>query len=165
MTAWKNRSWEEKTLLSPNFCALLLWHAAGGYSTVGGDRLRFDLSFLVLPFVLHRDTREALPKAVTTSLPVWLDENPLWRARIADRARMLVPFTKEGLMFGGLHGLLDLGGGTVGQKPDWKKKIAAELRQSSDEVRGCAKRAEFVGKWFAKGGSAGTVMATVGVMP
>lgn len=165
MTPWKTRPSEEKTLLSPSFCAVLLWNAAVGYSSAGRSNLRFDLSFLVLPVVLHRGTRELLPRTVVTSLAVWLDENPLARARIADRARALTSFTKEGLLFGGVHGMLELADGTVRHNPDWKKKVTSELKAASNEVQACAKRAEFVGKWFAKAGGPATVMATIGVKP
>ena len=165
MIPWKTRPAEEKTLLSPSFCSVLLWQAAGGYSSIANTRLPFDLAFLVLPIVLHRNTRTSLPKAVTTSLAVWLDDNPLMRARIADRARTLVPFTKEALLFGGLHGLLDLANASVGEAPDWKKRIGAEIKASSDEVQECASRAYFLGRWLAKGGSPSTVMATLGVRP
>jgi hypothetical protein len=127
--------------------------------------LPFETAFLVLPMVLHRETRESLPKTVMTSLAVWLDEKSLARSRIADRSQMLVPFTKEALSFGGLHGLLLLKTGVVEANLDWKKKVTASLKACSDEVRTCAKRAEFVGKWFAKTGGVATVMALIGVRP
>jgi hypothetical protein len=165
MMAWSSRPGEEKALLSPSFCSMLLWSAAGGYSSGAGGPLPLDVTFLVLPIVLHCETRELLPKAVTTSLAVWLAEHPLARSRIAERAARLVAFTKEALMFGGLHGLLDLAGGSVTANADWKSKVAGALRSPSDEVRACAKRADFVGKWFAKAGSPATVMALVGVKP
>lgn len=165
MTPWMNRPAEERALLNPGFCGCLLWQAAAGYSSAANSPLPFDVAFLVLPTVLHRETRELLPKAVTTSLAVWLQDNPLNRSRIADRARTLVPFTKDAMMFGGAHGLLDLKDGAVAANSDWKKIIAGELKDSSDEVRICAKRAEFVGKWFAKAGSPDTVMAILGVRP
>ena len=46
---------------------------------------------------------------------------------------------------------------------EWKKRITADLKDSTEEVRGCFKRAEFVGKWFAGSGSAATVMAILGM--
>jgi Family of unknown function (DUF6521) len=165
VTAWTKRSSEERGLLSPSFCALLLWHAARGHSGDAGVALPFETTFLVLPMVLHRETRESMPTAVTTSLAVWLEEHSLARSRIADRSRTLVPFTKEGLSFGGLHGFLLVDNGSVGANLDWKKKVTTSLRTCTDEVRVCAKRAEFVGKWFAKTGSAATVMALIGVRP
>jgi hypothetical protein len=143
----------------------VLWHAASGYATVANGPLPFDVAFLMLPIVLHRETRESLPHAISTSLAVWLDDNPLTRARIAERATTLVAFTKEALMFGGLHGLLNLAGSAVAANGARKRLVVATLRDSSDEVRACAKRADFTGRWFAKAGSPSTVMAIVGVRP
>ena len=165
MTAWTDRSHEERALLNPGFCANLLWHAASGYASDGDSALSFEESFLVLPFVLHRETREALPRSRRTSLAVWLDENPLARGRVASRARLLVPFTKEALMFGGVHGLIRLDGGRLLAETTWKRAVSQTLTESSDEVKGCAKRAVFIGKWFAHAGSAATVLALIGVRP
>ena len=165
MSQWTSRPAEERALLNPSFCSCLLWQASVGYKSAVQAPLPFDISFLVLPTVLHRETRESLPKLVRTSLAVWIDDNPLARSRITDRARTLVPFTKEAMMYGGLHGLFELKGGAIAANPEWKKRIAADLKDSTDEVRSCAKRAEFVGKWFASSGSSGTVMAILGVRP
>jgi hypothetical protein len=144
---------------------MLFWHAAYGHMVEGGAGLPFATSFLVLPMVLHRNTRESLPKIVTTSVPIWLSDNPLVRARLAERARMLAPYTKEGLMFGGMRGILAIGGDAVSADRVWKRKVSRELRSSSDEVRSCAKKAEFLGRWFARAGSPTTVMALMGVRP
>jgi hypothetical protein len=165
MTAWTDRSPEERALLNPGFFSMLFWHAATGHMAEGGAGLPFGTGFLVLPMVLHRETRESLPKMVTTSLPVWLDDNPLVRARLAERARTLVPYTREALLFGGTRGILMVREDRVAAEQGWKRKISAELRRSSDEVRSCAKRADFLGRWFARAGSPATVMALMGVRP
>lgn len=165
MTAWADRSHEERALLNPGFCANLLWQAASGYPSDGDGALSFEESFLVLPFVLHRETRETLPRSSRTSLAVWLDENPLARGRVASRARLLVPFTKEALTFGGVHGLIRLDGGRLRAEATWQRAVNRTLTESSDEVKGCAKRAAFIGKWFAQAGSAATVLALIGVRP
>lgn len=165
MIPWSSRPFEERSLLNPSFCSVLLWHAASGYAANGKLLLRLDVAFLILPFVLHRETRELLPRAATTSLPVWLQNNPLIPPRVADRARVLVAFTREALTYGGIHDLLKLSNGTVAPNIAWKKRIATELRSLSDEVRACAAKAEFIGKWFAKSGSPDTVMALLGVRP
>ena len=78
---------------------------------------------------------------------------------------MLVQFTKEAMMFGGLHGLLEFQAGAITASPNWKKLVAADMKDSTDEVRLCMKRAEFVGKWLANAGSSSTVMAIFGVRP
>lgn len=166
MTLWAERSREEKRLLNPGFCANILWHAAKGCATDGGrGGLSFEESFLVLPFVLHRETREGLPHSTRTSLAVWLDENPLARGRVASRARLLVPFTKDALTFGGMHDFIRLAEGRLRVETNWRKAVNRALEESSDEVRDCAKRAEFLGKWFAQAGSSATVLALIGVRP
>jgi hypothetical protein len=165
MMDWVTRSPEERGLLNPSFCSVLMWQAADGHAADSSLALPFDLAFLVLAIVLHLETRESLPRSVATSLAVWLEEKSLARSRIADRSRTLVPFTKEALNFGGLHGLLILSPGIIRANLDWRKKISASLRASSEEVRACSKRAQFVGRWFSKTGSAATVMALIGVRP
>lgn len=165
MTAWSRRSREERTLLNPAFCASLLWHATQGYAGTREGLLSFEEAFLVLPIALHKETREALPRDTRTSLAVWLEDNPLTRGRIASRARLLVPFTKEGITFGGLHGFIRLEDGRLRGDAAWKRPVSRTLRSSSDEVRMCSKRAEFAGKWFALAGSAPTVLAVMGMRP
>ncbi len=165
MTTWEQRSNEERALLNPGFCANLFWHAARGYAGESGGALSFEESFLVLPFVLHRETREALPRTTRTSLAVWLEENPLARGRVANRARLLVPFTKEALIFAGIHGFIRLDIGQLRSGDRWTGAVTSALGVSSDEVQICAKRADFVGRWFARAGSASTVLALIGVRP
>jgi hypothetical protein len=165
MISWKTRSAEERALLSPSFCSTLLWEAAAAYSLDVGVSLPFEISFLVLPMVLHRETRESLPHAVSTSLAVWLEKYPLARSHVGERARTLMPFTKDAIIFGGTHGLLDLSQGAISARGDWRKAINTELSDSTAEVRTCARRAEFVGRWLARTGSPGTVMALLGVKP
>jgi hypothetical protein len=165
MTPWTQRSPEERSLLNPSFCANLLWHAGLGYADANNSGLSFEEAFLILPFVLHRETREELPRSARTSLAVWLDANPLARSRIATRAQLLVAFTKEGMIFGGVHGFIHIGEGRIHANEEWKQVVNRSLKASSAEVRECAKRAEFIGKWFAQAGSSQTVLALIGVRP
>jgi len=168
MNAWKERNKEEQRLLNPSFCATLLWNAATGFAVEKshyGPLMPIEEAFLVLAMVLHKETRDILPRSPATSLAVWATENPLARATVADRARVLVPFTKEALLFGGLHGLLEFPPHSVAANPEWRVKISRTLNQTSDEVRFCSKRAAFLGRWFALSGNAETVMSVIGVRP
>ena len=167
MNRWSERPPEEQRLLNPSFCSLLLWYSAHAHAEADRGRIgiAFEKCFLVLPIVLHRETRESLPTMVKTSLPVWLGRNPLVPSIIVDRARSLVPFTKEALQFGGSYGVLHFNQTVIHANPAWKRRIAAALNDTSDEVRTCAKRAEFVGQWFAKTGNAETVLSLLGVQP
>lgn len=165
MTPWTDRAREERALLNPAFCAQLLWHAARGHASATPNGLSFEESFLVLPFVLHAPTRSALPRDTRTSMVVWLARNPLARGNIVDRARLLVPFVREALTFGAMHGVIELSQGRVQPRAEWAGRVSAVLAEANDDVSDCARRAEFVGKWFARAGSSATVLALVGVRP
>ena len=165
MTSWHARSLEERNLLNPSFCSTLLWHAVLGYGSERNAAMAIELSFLVLPFVLHQQTRESLPRGITTSLATWLIEYPIVRSRLGERASALRPFTREALVFGGSHDLLSLSAEGIRANAAMKKGVAAGLKPTSDEVRTCAKRAEFLGKWLERAGGTETVMALMGVRP
>ena len=167
MNRWSERPSEEQRLLNPAFCSVLLWHAALGYvmESRGHLAMPFEESFLVMPMVLHRETRNSLPRNAVTSLAAWINTYPLARATIADRGKLLVHFTKEALYFGGVHGLLRFPHGGLQANSDWRGKIRRILNDSSDEVRLCNKRSEFVGKWFARTGGPETVLTFLGVRP
>ena len=166
MIPWGQRTLEERRLLNPAFCAQLVWRAARGYASTGSAALSLEETFLVLPVVLHGEIRKSLPRDTRTSLAVWLETEPLARRWITAGARRLVPFTKEALLFGGVHGFIDLAGAQVRAiESKWTRLETRTTNQSSDEVKECAKRAEFVGKWLAQTGSAPTVLALMGVRP
>jgi hypothetical protein len=136
-----------------------------GYASERNKPMAIELSFLVLPFVLHRETRDSLPRNITTSLPTWLAEHPIVRTRLGERASTLRSFTREALIFGGTHSLLSLGQDGIRANAEMKKRVAAGLKPTSDEVRECAKRAEFLGRWLERSGGTETVMALLGVRP
>lgn len=165
MIAWEERAWEEQSLLNPCFCSNLLWHAATGYESDSECLLSLEEAFLVLPMVLHEQTRQSLPKTTRTSLAVWLQSHPLLASRIATRATFLVPYTKEALLFAGTRTLIDFTNTKIHANGRLKRTINCALKDSSDEVRTCAKRALFVGRWFAASGGPTTVLAMMGVKP
>ncbi len=167
MTFRTTKAPEERALLNPGFCSCLLWHAVVGYTNVTGVSMPFEVAFVILALVLHRQTRQLLPRTVATSLVVWLDANPLLRVRIAHRAQALSPFTKDALMFGGIYGLFrfDTKEGTMVAHNGFRGRMAAHARGSSEEVQACLSKAAFVGKWLARAGSTATVLALMGVKP
>ena len=164
MIAWDARSREERILLNPAFCATLLWNAASGHKLVN-SLLSLEEAFLILPLVLPEMTRRSLPRDLRTSLPVWIEGNPIEQQRVAKRARATVPFTKSALLFGGVQGLLQFEGHNIVPVEEWSKSIKKLLPKTSDEVRVCTAKAAFVGKWFAKTGNSATVLAMMGVRP
>jgi len=165
MIAWGDRSVEERALLNPAFCTSLIWQFAAVGGVNGQRALTFAEAYLVLPFVLPKGTREALPRSSRTSLAVWLSENPSLQATLAVRARAMVPYTKEALIFGGTRQFLQISAEAIYANAAWKRRANAAYRQSSEETQACLKRAAFLGTWFIETGAANTVMALIGVRP
>lgn len=165
MTVWADRTIEERVLLNPAFCAALLWHFASAGGVHGQRALTFTEAYLVLPIVLPKTSREALPRSTRTSLAAWLNENPSFHATLAIRARAMVPFTKDALIFGGTRQLLQVSIEEIRANMEWERRANSVLRQSSVETRACLKKAAFLGTWFIETGAASTVMALLGVRP
>ena len=168
MRAWKERTHEERHLLNPAFCSLMLWFAAKGAasSPIQPRRsLSFLESFIILPLVLHQRSRQNIPRILASSLPVWISSQPLLVANLPTRSRSLVPYTKEAILFGGCNNLFRIEEDQIVAASGLDKAISAILRQSSAEVQECMKKSEFVGKWFAHTGSPETIFTLFGIRP
>jgi Family of unknown function (DUF6521) len=169
MTAWQERTIEQRNLLNPAFCAIAVWHLARGYRTestaLGADRaaLPLELAFAGASLVLRGRTREQLPRTVTTSLATWVHDHPLERSAVAKGVLVLRDTVREALLFGAHHGVLSLDGRRLDANDAHSKKINAYLRASSDEVRECMRQAVFVGRWLCKAGAPPTVLAQLGL--
>ena len=165
MTVWAARSREEAYLLNPSFCALIAWSSSVGYRGDGSSGMSYVLAFVAVPLTLHKPTREALPRSVRTSMPAWIEENTYFRVGFAERARSLAPFVREALLFGAVHGLFafdDEHRIVPARRP---RALSGYLREGTDEVKECVKKAEFIGRWLAASGSVETSLALWGVKP
>lgn len=169
MTDWQARTIEQRNLLNPAFCAVVLWHVAKGYQAeVLATRdpavaLPMELAFVGASFVLRGQTRSQLPSTVRTSLATWVQDHPLERSAVAKGVMVLRPYVREALLFGAQHGVLVMRGRHVASEQGAATRISGYLKHSSAEVRECANRAQFVGRWLHKGGTPSTVMALLGV--
>lgn len=167
MTAWQSRTIEQRNLLNPAFCAIVLSQLATGYAkeaSDGGvdDRLPLELAFVGSSFVLRGQTRTQLPSTVRTSLATWIQDHPLERSAVAKGVVVLRSYVREAVIFGAQHGVLGVDGRSV-VAVDAPAGLAAYLRTSSAEVRECIRSANFVGRWLWKAGAPTTVMALLGV--
>jgi ABC-three component (ABC-3C) system Middle Component 3 len=165
MLPWHERPIEIATLLNPSFCGSILAAATVGYSEANEQGLPLALAFLVLPCVLHRQTREGLPRTTRTSLAAWLQEKPDLKVGFFERALSLKSFTREGLVFGLSQEIVRVtNDGKVVTEYTSKsvKDWAASLK---DETGDCLSKAHFAGRWFSLSGTAETVIALWGVSP
>lgn len=169
MTAWQERTIEQRNLLNPAFCAVAVWHLARGYQTESviftseQTGLPIELAFVGASLVLRGHTRDQLPGSIATSLATWVHDHPLERSAVAKGVVVLREPVREALLFGTQHGLLSLDGRWLYAHNKQSKKINRYLRASSEEVKECMRQAVFVGRWLCKAGAPPTVLALLGV--
>jgi hypothetical protein len=77
----------------------------------------------------------------------------------------MAPFTREATLFAGIHGLLEFRGNAIGIQKNISSRVERTLRCSTAEVRSCADKSMFVGRWIAKAGNTETVLSLLGVRP
>jgi Family of unknown function (DUF6521) len=164
-TAWTDRPTEVANLLNPAFTGAALRMAVSGYFAEANAGMPFELAFLVFPFALHGATRSRLPRAVSTLLHTWLQDNRDVVVQFPARTQSLVPFTKEAIVFACQRDVLTLDDHGAIHPGTAKLKKVASYRTESDEIKDALSRAEFVGRWFALSGSPMTILTLLGVRP
>jgi len=165
MIPWKQRAREEANLLNPAFCGALISLAVADYAESEHRGMPFSLSPLILPVVLHKATRELLPRSIRTSLAAWLDETPSVRLGFVERVRTLVPYSREAVLFAGAHGALQfVNGGRLATGASAISTTKFE-RAATDEARACLRSARLIGRWFANAGAEHTVLLLWGIQP
>jgi hypothetical protein len=157
MKPWVERPRVEATLLNPALFASLLSVAAHGYESKSEEPMIWPLAFLVPPLVLHRPTREALPKTVATHLPTWVGRQPLVRAGFPQRAARLTPLTREGFRLGLRFGVLET--------DDGRLTGTLTMPDCSGDLNEILKSASLVGRWLAKLDQPSSAFALLGVKP
>ncbi|WP_162427267.1 three component ABC system middle component [Pontibacter pudoricolor] len=161
MIQWKERPVEVANLLNPAFCALLLRQAALGYQKQIEQGIDLPLLFLVLPLVLHKTTRESLPKTSVTRLHVWVQQHQEVRVGLTQRTNALQPYTRESIIYAMQRNALSITteGGIIA--PKMKKSNVDSLVDT--EASQCLDKALFLGRWFASAGSTVSVMSMFGL--
>jgi hypothetical protein len=165
MQPWPYRVVEEANLFNPAFCAMLIAKAADEYRKKTERLLPFPLVFLLLPIVLHRATRSALPGSTITSLLSWVQDNREHLIDFADRVHRLRAITREALLFGTQHEMLAITPDGVGVGPKRQSPTLKRTGLFTEETRECLDRIAFLGRWFAAAGTIATVFAALGITP
>jgi hypothetical protein len=158
--AWERRPLEERANYNPAFMACLLRQAAEGYREQTQRPLPTPLAFLVIPLVLHRPTRIALPRIVSTSMPIWLQEHQFLREGFAGRTRALAPSVREAVLIALQTGVLRLAESALEAATE-----PGQPRRATSETRDISARAHFVGRWLGRAGDIETIYFLWGVKP
>jgi hypothetical protein len=166
MRNWSERVVEEANLLNPAFGAVLLAEAVAHYDDKARRGLPFALAFLILPIVLHENTRRSLPKTTLTALLPWVQDHRESLVGFSDRVRQLQAVSREALLFGlqtevlriDEHGLVKIGSRR-------KSVTAKRAPYFTDEANECVERCGFLGRWFAAAGPITNIFSAWSVAP
>lgn len=163
MLNWENRPQEIANLLNPAFCSLVIRECTRGYCLKRPEGLPHPMTFIVLPLVLHKATRQSLPRSSTALFQVWLHRNMHIQIGLRERIVHLIPVTREALMFGLQHNSFKITSiGTL--EASGKRKVPKSWPRDSESMI-CASRAYTLGRLLAEAGNLPTIFALLGIRP
>ena len=160
---WTDRSPEVAYSLNPAFCGMVVGECVAEYAKAAARAMPCSLPYLALPMVLHKKTRESMPSTTRKRMHPWLAANQGARLGFDLRARAMVRFTREALIFLVHSGAImvtpagDLAGGAA--------RAEGGSGGRSPEVMDCAKKARIAGSWFAPYGDPAEIFRMWGVRP
>lgn len=162
MNPFESRPMEVANLLNPAFCGEILLRAVTQYRTTSGRAFPYALAFLVLPIVLHKRTRESIPPRTRQQLHAWLQEHQDVRVGFSERAKEMVPFTNETVIF-----LLQLNQLSISDRGELfiSRRSRTRRVQTTAEIDDCYSKASLIGRWFARSGAVENIFAMWGVKP
>lgn len=159
---WSSRSPIPATMFNPALVSITIATAANQYEETAGFPMPWPLVHLVTPLVLHRPTREVLPRTKATSLTKWASDNTVIVAGFPVRAKHMAPYVREGLRFGLREGTVEIVGG------DGLRSLV-EPRVSARKIPGdfplIYRASGLIGRMFGRAGSAASIFAALGVQP
>lgn len=148
-------------MLNPALLSVVIAAAAEEYTRATGEPMPSSFAFLIAPLVLHRDTREALPKRTNSHWATWLSSNPVLQAGFPLRARSLVEPVRDGLRFGVTNGVL-----TFAAEGAITGGLASSARRATvGDLASVVSAAGFVGRWLTRLDRPATAFALLGVAP
>lgn len=156
MTEWPDRSPVRAAYLNPAFIAALLAATCQGYDRGRSRPMPWPLAHITAPLVLHRPTRERLPRTTATHLSAWIARNPILWAGFPARAKAVVPAVREGLRFGFRYRVLTL------NVDNLEAAVPVSLIGDAGAL---IRRADFVGRWLGQSGDVATIFGLLGVEP
>jgi Family of unknown function (DUF6521) len=157
MGLWSERIPAVADLLNPALIATVIAAAAIEYERRDGKPMPFELAFLVVPLVLHRDTRTSLPVRVDSHLAKWVTTHEVLAAGFGARAKVLVDPVREGIRFGLRNEAIDFDGANI------TGQLRSRRPAKIGDIGEIVKKAGFVGRWFTQIESSATAFALLGV--
>ena len=148
-------------LLNPVCCSLLIRSAIDGHVQESECGLPYALAMLVLPLVLHKRTREALPLRLTTTLAIWAQRHPELLLELGRRVKSMDVFYREAIIWAMNQRLLSLEGDTL--KANSVTPFSKRSFLRTREMESCERASFLIGRWFAKSGNSATIFTLLDV--
>lgn len=159
MKPWNDRPPDVARLLNPAFCGRLLLHTVVEHQP---DPLPYVMMPLILPFILHRKTRDSLPTSVRSPFISWIEEHSDIRIGLADRVARALPVSRESLLFMVNAGWLSLRDGGISSP---RSRAPRSHPRDTDEIKDCVLKARLLGRWLAGAGRPATIYAALAITP
>lgn len=155
---------ETRRLLNPAFVATLIGAAALGYEENVEGGLPVIYAFLVPPLVLHKETRDVIPKVITSKLPQWIHTNSANIAFLPNHIRELQPSIRHSIVVGVHFNILTINSmGKIEPHENHNFSSLPDEAKKSVEISDIVKRSNFLGRWLAVSGNQPTVLSILGI--
>jgi hypothetical protein len=155
------RSMETNNLLNPAFCGLVYASIVEGFNSKSITTIPFYLPYILMPIVLHKESRLQIPSTTATKFHSWIQNAEQIKIGLPERARSLKPFVSEAATF--LHGQGHIESDeTLGIKIKElrkMKKIISESEATTEYTR----KAKILGAICGKNNSDLSILALLGV--
>lgn len=156
------RTHEVAFLLSPAFCGRVLYSTIKTYNEKTNRAFPFPLIYLVLPLVLHKETRIKINSR--TQLQLWVQRYPHLLVDFPKRASDLISITNESIEFLLQTGkILLTANGELEISPT--SRALSKTKYVDEEITECLTKGEHIAKWFATAGKVETIYIELGVRP
>ena len=162
MKQWSRRASEIAYLLNPAFCARVLLNSIESYTKESSKPFPYPLLYLILPIALHKKSRDLVD--TRTKMHVWISKHQDLQIDFAVRAKSLISFTNEALLYLLNSNLVcfDNEGNLV--IPSSRAKLS-QTRFADGDVKKCLVCARSIGRWFARSGEVSTIYISWGIKP
>lgn len=160
---WTERNTIVANLFNPAFCGEIIRATAKEYNKHTNTNFPYAFAFLVLPILLHKATRERMPRSVRTYYFVWVEQNDDLFFDFPKRTRSMVKYTKEALLFLLAHNKIELNEKAEILASD--EKVKTINKDEYQEYNDILKKAEMLGKWLSSTSDVKSIYSFLRITP
>tara|TARA_R110001583_G_scaffold170326_1_gene323742 strand:- start:102 stop:572 length:471 start_codon:yes stop_codon:yes gene_type:complete len=152
-----SKVWE----VHPAFCALLYASLVDGYNSKCKVLIPIYLPYILVPILLHKESRRSLPKTSASKFHKWLQNEPHIVVGLDKRINSLEPYISRSSMFLNAQGLLAVDNEfriSISNRSKFKK-MAKDAEYISEYIEAAKNFGEICGKF----NSESTMLTLLGV--